>query len=145
MKAYRLSHILLSIVLLILVVLLSRWVDVRWDVTDDKRYTLAPEAAQLVTHLEDELVITSLLEGDVPSSFRLLKSYIDDYLFELRRYSPHIQIVYQDVLSGTPEEKDVFQRFLSEHGVVPIRRQVASDEEVNQNLLYPYLLSLIHI
>ena len=139
MKAYRLSHILLSIVLLILVVLLSRWVDVRWDVTDDKRYTLAPEAAQLVTHLEDELVITSLLEGDVPSSFRLLKSYIDDYLFELRRYSPHIQIVYQDVLSGTPEEKDVFQRFLSEHGVVPIRRQVASDEEVNQNLLYPYL------
>ena len=74
MKAYRLSHILLSIVLLILVVLLSRWVDVRWDVTDDKRYTLAPEAAQLVTHLEDELVITSLLEGDVPSSFRLLKS-----------------------------------------------------------------------
>ena len=76
MKAYRLSHILLSIVLLILVVLFSRWVDVRWDVTDDKRYTLAPEAAQLVTHLEDELVITSLLEGDVPSSFRLLKSYI---------------------------------------------------------------------
>ncbi len=139
MKAYKLSHILLSLALLILVVLVSRWVDMRWDLTDDKRYTLAPEAAGLVSHLEEEVVITSLLEGDVPSSFRLLKSYIDDYLFELKRYNPHIQIVYQDVLSGTPEEKEVFQKFLSEKGVVPIRRQVASDEEVNQNLLYPYL------
>jgi len=139
MKAYKLSHILLSAVLLVLVVLGARWVDMRWDLTDDKRYTLAPEAAEIVSHLDEELVITSLLEGDVPSSFRLLKSYIDDYLFELKRYNPHIQIVYQDVLSGTPEEKEVFQKFLSEKGVVPIRRQVASDEEVNQNLLYPYL------
>jgi len=76
MKAYKLSHILLSLALLILVVLVSRWVDMRWDLTDDKRYTLAPEAAGLVSHLEEEVVITSLLEGDVPSSFRLLKSYI---------------------------------------------------------------------
>ncbi len=139
MKEYKLTRVLLSVILLVLVVLLSRWVDLRWDLTADKRYTLAPEAAELVRHLDEELVITSLLEGEVPSSFRLLKSYIDDYLFELKRYNSNIQIVYKDVLSGTPEEKEVFQSFLSERGVVPIRRQVASDEEVNQNLLYPYL------
>jgi len=139
MERYRLYQVGISLLLLVAVVLLTRVLDTKWDLTPDKRYTLAPEAKKVTAQLQEEVVITSFLEGNVPASFRHFQSYIEDYLLELKRTNPLIQIIYKDVTEGSDEEKADALAYLKSHGVVPISRQVANDEEVSKNLIYPYL------
>lgn len=139
MKRWQLSKVLVSVVVLLFVIFISRLVDQRFDLTADGRYTLAPEAGQLVSYIEEPIIITSFLEGNVPSSFRHFQSYIEDYLLELRRYNPYLEVIYKDVSEGTDEDRREAQEYLASNGVIPINRQVASEEEVSQQLVYPYL------
>ena len=139
MKSLQLSKVLVSIMVLLLVIFISRLVDQRFDLTADGRYTLAPEAGQMVSLIDEPIIITSFLEGNVPSSFRHFQSYIEDYLLELRRYNPYLEVIYKDVSEGTDEDRREAQEYLASNGVIPLSRQVTSEEEVSQQLVYPYL------
>lgn len=130
------KSILSGILLFLAMLLITSW-DVQWDLTPDKRYTLNPMVYDLVNANNESFVITSYLEGEVPASFRNYKDYIEYYISELRRYDRGIELDYRNPVEG--EDAAEFQRFLSTRGVEPIRRKVSSKEEVNLNLLYPYI------
>ena len=130
---------MLSVVLLIGVIVLSVLLDTQWDLTPDKRYTLHPLAKQIVRSTDEPIVVTVLLEGNIPSSFRNYRSYLDHYLAELRRSDRDVEVVYRDVNEGSPEEKLEFRKFLASRNVVPINRQVSSGDQISQELLFPYI------
>ena len=124
---------------LIGVIVLSIFLDTQWDLTPDKRYTLNPLAKNIVRSTDEPIVITVLLEGNIPASFRNYRSYLDHYLSELRRHDNDIEIIYKNVSEGSAEEKLEFRKFLASRNVVPINRQVSSGDQVSQELLYPYI------
>ena len=124
---------------LIVINLVVRSLDLRWDLTSDRRYTLSEEAKQLIRQSDKPLMVTVLLEGDIPPTFKGYRDYIDYYLSELRRKYPKLQVRYQNPNEGSIEEVNRFKGFLKSQGVNGLGREVATTAEVSKSELFPYI------
>ena len=60
---------------------------VRWDMTDDHRYSLSQPTKQLLSKLEQPLEVTLYLTGDLNSGFRRLKTATGEMVEELGVYA----------------------------------------------------------
>ena len=59
----------------------------RWDLTEDKRYSISEASKQLLTTLEQPLEITILLDGELNSSYEQLKKSTTEMVEELGIYA----------------------------------------------------------
>ena len=83
--------IIIVIVLAVLNILLARVV-CRWDMTDDKRYTISKPTQLLLEGVNSPLVITNLLDGELNASFVRLKKATDEMIEEFSVYSSNVFI-----------------------------------------------------
>ena len=83
--------IIIVIVLAVLNILLARVV-CRWDMTDDKRYTISKPTQLLLEGVNSPLVITNLLDGELNASFVRLKKATDEMIEEFSVYSSNVSI-----------------------------------------------------
>jgi len=137
MKKSNWVKILLFLILAVLVNFIARLTNVQWDLTEDKRYTLSTEAKSALRATEGPIVITVLLEGNIPSSFRAYREYIDFYLSEMSRYDNDVEIIYKNPNEGT--DANGFKEYLRKQGIDGVSRQVGSQDEVSKSLLFPYV------
>ncbi|MBQ3914310.1 MAG: Gldg family protein, partial [Paludibacteraceae bacterium] len=70
MKKYA-AYILIVGLLLCLYGLLHVW-PVRWDMTDDKHYSLSEASKTLLRQTDEPIEVTLLLDGDLNAGFRRL-------------------------------------------------------------------------
>ncbi len=70
----------------VLCLILSFFSLLRWDLTDDKRYSLNDATKELVQSLDEPLDVTIYLNGDLNSGFRRLRSATDELIEELDVY-----------------------------------------------------------
>jgi gliding-associated putative ABC transporter substrate-binding component GldG len=61
----------------------------RWDMTDDKRYTLSDSSKQILEQLDSTLVVTILLDGELNSGFTRLKKATEELVEEFSIYAAH--------------------------------------------------------
>lgn len=114
--------------------LLARCYVCRWDLTEDKRYTLSAETRSLVSQLDDEVEVTLLLGGKLNASFLQLQSATCDMLAELSAYGPiRATEVQVDALPDGSPLKAVASRL---HPTVIHER--ADGGQTVQTLIYPY-------
>lgn len=145
------------IVLLALVMLvnyLASFLQVRLDLTSEKRYTLSRATLNLVKKLDEEVQIDVFLKGDLPAGFRKLANSTKDFLGILRdrsgsgiRYrfiSPLDSLNVNVVYSDTVLRKDTVVSFrvtyadsLQKMGAVPINLTVQKEEGQSSNIVYP--------
>ena len=67
-------------------VLAQVWI-VRWDLTDDKRYSLSEASKSLLRQTDAPIEVTLLLDGDLNAGFRRLKKATEETIEELDVYS----------------------------------------------------------
>ena len=67
-------------------VLAQVWI-VRWDLTDDKRYSLSEASKSLLRQTDAPIEVTLLLDGDLNAGFRRLKKATEETIEELAVYS----------------------------------------------------------
>ena len=113
--------------------------DKGWDLTSDARYTLHPLAKEMARSIDEPITITVYLHGNVPASFRNYQKYIEYYVSELRRHHRSTHVIYTDPSYGSIEERNALIQFLSEQGIEPIKRQVGTQDELSQSIIYPYI------
>lgn len=101
---------------------------VRWDLTDDKHYSLSEASKTLLTATDAPIEITILLDGDLNAGFRRLKKATEETVEELAVYSD---------LKVSKDFKDIKDSL----GLRPI---VIHEREQNgktaQTTVYPYAL-----
>lgn len=86
---------LIAIVLsLILVQVLVQHVVVRWDMTDEHRYSIASTTKQLIQSLDAPVQVTILLDGELNAGFQRLQRATIEITEELRVYAEHDFDVY---------------------------------------------------
>ena len=51
---------------------------VRWDLTDDKRYSLSEASKQLLRNTDETVHVTLFLDGDLNAGFRRLKKAAEE-------------------------------------------------------------------
>ncbi|MGZ4097986.1 MAG: gliding motility-associated ABC transporter substrate-binding protein GldG [Bacteroidia bacterium] len=93
----------------------------RFDLTSEKRYTLAESTKKMLAGLEDEVLFKVYLNGNFNPGFTRLRTETKEILDEFRAYS-HNLIQYEFITPGeglTPGEKQAIENQLYEKGLVP--------------------------
>ena len=67
---------------LILLNILGNYFYKRFDLTQDKRFTLSEEAKQIVDQVDSPLIVDVFLKGNFPPEFRRLQSETEQLLDE---------------------------------------------------------------
>lgn len=105
MNRYRLSVVvLLSAALLVL----SHVFVVRWDMTDDRHYSMSEASKTLLRQTDAPIEVTLFLDGDLNAGFRRLKKATEETIEELGVYAritnhkSHITNGVADSLGLTP-------------------------------------------
>lgn len=78
---------ILVLVALALMNVLVHHVVCRWDMTDDKRYTISDPTKELLKTLDSPLTVTVLLEGELNSGFTRLQKAVGELLSEFSVYT----------------------------------------------------------
>lgn len=78
---------ILILVALVLMNVLVHQLVCRWDVTDDKRYTISQPTKELLRSLDSPLTVTVLLEGELNAGFTRLQKAASELLSEFSIYT----------------------------------------------------------
>ncbi len=130
---------IVTLAILVVVNLVFFKVDYRWDLSSDGRFSLSDEAVEAIRSIDNEVVVTVLMDGNIPSDLRAYREYVDVFLWQVRRASSKVNVVYRDPSEGTVEEVNAFRDFLRSRGVTPVGQRVATRDQVSQSLIYPYV------
>lgn len=91
-----------SLMVLVLANVLVQHRVVRWDMTDDKRYSLSEQTKTLLQQLTDHVDVTLYLQGDLNSGFTRLRQATEELVGEMDVYArvPVRLSISDDVLQG---------------------------------------------
>ncbi|MDX1315429.1 MAG: gliding motility-associated ABC transporter substrate-binding protein GldG, partial [Eudoraea sp.] len=127
------------ILVLVLLNLLASMFYVRFDLTEDQRYTLSDSAADAVAKLEGEVVIDVLLDGDLPPEFLRLRKESRQILEEFAEENPDLIINYVNPLEEETEAEATIAQ-LQSLGLTPIEMTVENTGKTSRELLFPWAL-----
>lgn len=111
----------------------------RFDLTSEKRYTLAESTRSLLSNLNEEVFFKVYLNGNFDPAFTRLKNETREILDEFRAYSNE-QIQYEFITPGdglTPAEKDGIERQLYEKGLVPEQIVSGNSDQKTETKIWP--------
>ena len=91
-----------SLMVLVLANVLVQHRVVRWDMTDDKRYSLSEQTKTLLQQLTDDVDVTLYLQGDLNSGFTRLRQATEELVGEMDVYArvPVRLSISEDVPQG---------------------------------------------
>ena len=124
---------------LVLLNFLASQLYVRFDLTEDQRYTLSEAAVDAVLKLEGEIVIDVLLDGDLPAEFLRLQKESRQILEEFSEENPNLIINYVDPLEEETEVEATIAQ-LQGLGLTPVNITVENTGKTTQELLFPWAL-----
>ena len=124
------------LVALVVINLLMSYIVWRWDMTDDKRYSISAPTKALLQDLDAPLTITLLLDGEMNAGFLRLQKATQELVEELGVYAAK---GYQ--LLGAPEQ-------LTTNGYGNLEPTVVHERthkgQTAQTIIYPYAIVQYH-
>jgi ABC-2 type transport system permease protein len=137
-KRSNIIQLFLGIVILLLVNIIASFIFTRFDLTAEKRYSLAPATKDMLKRLHDEVLFKVYLEGDLPPGFRRLANETKEMLDEFRAYSKHIQYQFIDPSSNpNPTERNDGYKLLVERGLQPTEIRLTKKGQASQLIIFP--------
>jgi len=118
-----------------LTLIFMSWIlhNVRWDLTSDKRYTLAAATEKVVKQTDEDIEITVYLKGEFPSYFKKLQNETVALLDEFRRWNDKIQYKFVN-----PSEDDELASRLIREGMQPAEISVQKGDRLSQIRIFPW-------
>lgn len=124
--------------LLVLVNIGASYLQLRIDLTKEKRYTLSRATRNLIGKLEEEVQIDVFLKGEFPSGFRKLANTTREFLGLLKdRNSGKIHFRFISPLETVPGRTINYGDSLLTLGAVPINLTVQKKEGESTNIIFP--------
>jgi ABC-2 type transport system permease protein len=137
-KRRDLINLALMFVIIVLINFISSFIFKRFDLTEEKRYTLSPVTKDLLKNLDDAVYFKIYLEGDFPSGFVRLKNETKEMLNEFRAYSHNIEYEFINP-TANPDKKQQNALFkqLYEKGVLPTNLETTTETGKKQQYVFP--------
>ncbi|WP_348655438.1 gliding motility-associated ABC transporter substrate-binding protein GldG [uncultured Roseivirga sp.] len=136
------KRVILAFVLLLVFNILAANFFYRYDLTEDKRYTLKPATKELLRQLEAPMTIEVLLAGDLPSGFERFRRAIKQTIEEFDVYKPGA-INYFFVDPSAAEDAKTRNEniaYLMSQGFEPTRVFDTQDGKQIQKIIFPYVI-----
>ncbi|MBA3666015.1 MAG: gliding motility-associated ABC transporter substrate-binding protein GldG [Bacteroidetes bacterium] len=133
------SLLLVLFGIIILVNFIGSFYFKRFDLTSEKRYTLAESTKKLLSELNEEVLFKVYLNGNFNPDFTRLKNETKEILDEFRAYSDN-QVQYEFITPGeglAPAEKENIERQLSEKGLIPEQIVQKQADKTLETVIWP--------
>jgi len=125
---------------LVLINFIASKAHLRFDLTEEKRYSLTASTQQMVKNLQADVVIDVFLKGEFPAGFRKLSNATEEFLSVLKEANP-ARIKYRFI---SPDEDagngKTWGDSLRSAGVEPINLTVQQTAGQENKFIFPYAL-----
>lgn len=128
-----------TIVILVLINFLGSKLYKRFDLTEDKRYTLSEAAKNTLEGVEETLLVEVLLEGKFPAEFKRLQNETRQILEEFAAHNRNLRYLFINPTED-PESAEDVQWQLAQLGIMPAQVTVQDGSTLTQELVYPWAI-----
>ena len=128
MKKY--SRLAVLVIALVILNVLANSFYKRFDLTNDKRYTLSETTRTILSDVKNPVTVKVYLEGDFPSEFKRLQTETRQHLEELKAINKHINFRFIDPLDEAEE--------LIKKGLQPSRLSTQEAGNVSETIIFPW-------
>ncbi|MCX6281834.1 MAG: gliding motility-associated ABC transporter substrate-binding protein GldG [Bacteroidetes bacterium] len=137
-KKNNIVQLLLVLVVVILLNIISAYIFTRFDLTSEKRYSLAPATKKVVKKLDDVMFFRVYLSGDLPPAFQRLANETREMLDEFRAYSDFVQYQFVDLSAISNEkDRDFAYKSLAEKGLQRTTLRMNNKGQSSQLIIFP--------
>lgn len=126
------------LVILILGYFLSQNFYKRFDLTQDRRYTLSEATKEIVHQADSPVVVDVFLKGNFPPEFKRLQAETEQLLEEFTAENPNIKFNFFD---PSDEKSQDVQRQIDEFRLTPAQVSVWEGGKQSVELVYPWALA----
>ena len=136
-----LKHIIALLIILIGINYISNFVYHRFDLTQDKRYTLSDATINIIKNVETPIIIDVFLKGeDFPSEFRRLQNETKQLLEEFSSKNNNIVFNFINPIEDD-ETRDRNIQQLTDRGLTPMQLSVQESGKASQAIIFPWALA----
>ena len=126
----KLQNIALALVGILVLNFASSKVFKRFDVTQDKRYTLSETSESILDQVDETVYIDVYLEGEFPAEFQRLQIETRQFLEELQ--AKNSEVTFQFV------NPDKIRERLVKRGMMPSQLTVEEDGKLSEAIIFPW-------
>ena len=116
---------------LLLLNLISRNWYKRFDLTDNKMYSLSKSSEEIVDKIDDLLTMKVYFSSDLPGELSNTKRYLQDLLEEYEAKSDNIRFYFSD-----PGSNEKLEEEARKDGIQPVQMQVVEDDKLEVKRVY---------
>ncbi|AXE19285.1 gliding motility-associated ABC transporter substrate-binding protein GldG [Runella rosea] len=111
---------------------LASFVFFRWDLTEEKRYSISDATKRLLQNLDGQVVVKVYLTGDFPAGFERLERAVQETLESFSDYAG-ANIAYRFIEPNDPK----LQEELTQKGLIPTNLFANEDGKRTERLVFP--------
>ncbi|MEJ1222397.1 gliding motility-associated ABC transporter substrate-binding protein GldG [Sediminicola sp. 1XM1-17] len=128
-----------AILVLVIVNVAGHYVYTRFDLTEDKRYTLSQPALNSVQEFQKPVIIDVLLDGNLPPEFIKLKGETQQLLEEFAAENKNIKFNFVNPLEEEEGSENIIAE-LRQLGLTPANVTIEENGKVSQEIVFPWAL-----
>jgi gliding-associated putative ABC transporter substrate-binding component GldG len=132
MKSNLFTTALLIIAITIVVNLLGSEYHLRWDLTEDKQYTLSRATKNILNTLDEPVTVKAYFSKNLPANITKTRQDFQDLLVEYASLS-NGKIQYEFI---APNEKESDEKDAAQKGIQPVLINVREKDQVKQQKAY---------
>jgi len=126
------TYLALIISILIVTNIVSRNIFFRWDLTENKMYSLSPSSKSVVEKIDDRLTMKIYFSDNLPGEYGNNRRYLQDILEEYAAYSSgniHFEFFHTD-------DDEKMQEDAQKSGIQPVQLQVIENDNIEVKRVY---------
>lgn len=127
------------IVAVVAINLMASFVYTRFDLTEDKRYTLSEPAIAVAQKFETPVIVDVLLDGNIPAEFAKLKAETIQLLESFGSKNSNIKYNLVDPMEGSENPQETVAQ-LQSLGLQPANVTVEENGKVSNELVFPWAM-----
>ena len=137
-KRRDLINLMLTVLIIILLNFISSFFFKRFDLTEEKRYTISEQTRDMLKKLDDAVYFKIYLDGKLNADNNHLRNAAREMLDEFRAYSPNIEYEFINP-SANPDKKqrEALYKQLVEKGINPKNQETGMENGVSEQIVFP--------
>jgi gliding-associated putative ABC transporter substrate-binding component GldG len=136
-KSQALKQLGIVFLAIIVINLISNFFFKRFDLTQDKRYTLSETTLNIIKDVESPLYIEVYLEGNFPPEFKRLQNETKQLLEEFTAYNSNIIFNFKNPIEKEETRVEKMKEFYAK-GMQPLSITVEDKGKQSQEVVFPW-------
>ena len=139
LKKQSLIQLVLAFSILVFINVIATFVFTRFDLTSEKRFSLAPSSKEILKNLNDVIYVKIYLDGDLPPGFKRLRNSTKELLDEFRVFAKgnlEYQFIDPSAIADKQERNNTFQQ-LAQKGLQPTNLEERQKGGTSQKIIFP--------